>query len=232
VLTSLEKTAGNKMTDVLTIGVDIGGTRTKYGLVNTLTGAVIHTVVQPTEKQDEVQFLKQVDTAIGEFKAVALQIGCSIKSIGFGVPGFVNEEGVVETTYGFLAFMESYPLRSIIEKQFGISCSLDNDARTVCLGEALYGKGKHYKRVLTLTLGTGVGFGLVVNGHFTDPLPVAHMGGDMKINDDGDACYCGKKGCLEALVSSTGILSLARHHNWNGSLLPFFFLPFFTRCTE
>lgn len=201
------------MTKTLTIGVDIGGTRTKYGLVNTLTGEVLHTVVQPTETRDADAFLAQVSAVVNECKAMALQQGDDITSIGFGVPGFVNEDGVVETTYGFLEFMENYPLQAIIEKEFSLECFLDNDARTVSLGEALYGKGKNYKRVLTLTLGTGVGFGFVVNGRFTEPLPLAHMGGHIKITDDGETCYCGKQGCLEALVSSTGIINLAKRYN-------------------
>lgn len=204
------------MSHTLTIGVDIGGTRTKYGLVNTRTGEVLHSVVQPTEKKDANIFLQQVSDVVKKFKTFAAQAGIQIAGIGFGVPGFINENGIVETTYGFLEFMESYPMKSIIEKEYSLPCFLDNDARTVSLGEALYGKGKNYKRVLTLTLGTGVGFGFVVNGRFTEPLPLAHMGGHIKITDDGATCYCGKKGCLEALVSSAGIIDLAVRNNFNG----------------
>lgn len=150
-----------KMTDPLTIGVDIGGTRTKYGLVNILTGEVLQSIVQPTEKKDAKIFLQQVDAAIRQFKTVAAQSGSNMTGIGFGVPGFINEHGIVETTYGFLEFMENYPMKTIIQKKFSVDCFLDNDARTVSLREALYGKGKNYERVLTLTLGTGVGFGFV-----------------------------------------------------------------------
>lgn len=206
------------MNDALTIGVDIGGTRTKYGLVNTLTGDVLHSIVQPTEKKDAEIFLQQVTHVVKKFKTVAAKTGSDITGIGFGVPGFINEDGIVATTYGFLEFMERYPMKDIIERKFAIPCFLDNDARTVSLGEALYGKGKNYKRVLTLTLGTGVGFGFVVSGSFTEPLPFAHMGGHIKITDDDETCYCGKKGCLEALVSSTGILNLAKRHKFDGAL--------------
>ncbi len=204
------------MNNILTIGVDIGGTRTKYGLVNTPTGQVLQSIVLPTEKEEAEIFLQQVSDVIKKFKTFAAKTGVDITGIGFGVPGFINEDGIVETTYGFLEFMESYPLKSIIETEHSIPCFLDNDARTVALGEALYGKGKNYKRVLTLTLGTGVGFGLVVNGWFTEPLPLAHMGGHIKITDDGALCYCRKKGCLEALVSSAGIIDLAMRNNFSG----------------
>lgn len=206
------------MTINLIIGVDIGGTRTKYGLVNTATGKVLHSVIQPTQKQDAQLFLQQIGSVIREFKNVTEKEGNGLTGIGIGVPGFTSEEGIVVTTYGFLEFMENYPLKLLVEKEFMLSCLIDNDARIVALGEAVYGKGKGYKRVLVLTLGTGVGFGFVVNGKFTDAMPVAHMGGNMTITDEGGECYCGKQGCLEALVSASGVINLAKQHSFTGEL--------------
>ena len=206
------------MIDTLTIGVDVGGTRTKYGLVNTTTGEVLQIIIQQTEKTNAGIFLQQVDMVVKTFRIVAEKSGNTIGGIGFGIPGFINGEAIIETTYGFLGFMENYPLKTIMEDHHEIPCFLDNDARTVSLGEALYGKGKNYNRVLTLTLGTGVGFGLVVNGRFTERLPLAHMAGHMQISNEGDECYCGKKGCLEALVSSKGIIKLAAASNLKGNL--------------
>ncbi len=188
------------------MGVDIGGTRTKYGLVDIEKGKVLHTVIQPTEKKDADIFMRQVTDVVKEFKTFASEEDDAIAGIGFGVPGFIDEQGVVETTYGFLEFMENYPLKNIVERELLLPCRLDNDARVVSLGEALYGKGKNFNRVLTLTLGTGVGFGFVVNGNFTNTLPIEHMGGHISVSHEGGVCYCGKTGCLEALVSSTGIV--------------------------
>jgi len=206
------------MIKTFSIGVDIGGTRTKYGLVDECLGNVVQQVIFPTEKNDAHLFLKQVEGVINDFNDSVSPLQYDIGSIGFGIPGFINEENVIITTYGFLSFMENYPLKDIVEKKFNIPCLMDNDARTVGLGEALYGEGRNYKRVLTLTLGTGVGFGFVVNGKFTDPLPLSHMGGHMKILENGALCYCGKTGCLEALLSSTGIINLAKINHWNGQL--------------
>ena len=201
------------MADKLVIGVDIGGTRTKYGLVNLAAGTVQNTMVKSTETADDAAFLDQVGSVIDHFQQQAAHSGHVVAGIGIGVPGYVNAQGVVATTYGFLRFMEDYPLQAIIENKYGLPCMLDNDARVVALGEALFGKGKDVERVLTLTLGTGLGLGFVVNGKFAEPLPLAHMGGHIKITDEGAQCYCGKTGCLEALVSSTGIVHLA---NKNG----------------
>jgi len=193
----------------LVIGVDIGGTRTKSGLVNINTGEVLFNTVERTEKTHASIFLKQIGSVINKFKELATKSGGKILGIGFGIPGFTEGNGVVTTTYGSLEFMENYPIKTIIEKEFLLPCLIDNDARIVSLGEALYGKGKGFRRVLTLTLGTGVGFGFVVNGRFTELQPLAHMGGHIKITEADTECYCGKTGCFEALVSSAGIINLA-----------------------
>ena len=76
--------------------------------------------------------------------------------------------------------MEDFELKNIIEQRAALPCKLDNDARVVALGEALYGAGKNHDRVLVLTLGTGLGVGFIVNGKLNEPLPYAHMAGHMK----------------------------------------------------
>lgn len=198
----------------LAIGIDIGGTRTKSGLINLHTGQMIYTIIHPTEKKSENAFLKQVISAICQLTSIAERLDQPIIGIGFGVTGFVDENGVVDSTYGFLEFMENYPLCGIIEAEFHLPCRVDNDARVVALGEALYGAGKGFGRVLVLTLGTGLGFGFVINRSFCDILPFSHMGGHLSITDKGGICYCGKTGCLEALVSSTGIINAANDLHW------------------
>ena len=104
--------------------------------------------------------------------------------------------------------------RLSVESQFKLQCRSDNDARVVALGEALYGRGKGYNRVLVLTLGTGLGLGFVANGRFETSLPFAHMGGHISIGHTDFKCYCGKQGCLEALVSATGIVDSAKRLDW------------------
>ena len=206
------------MSKSLTIGVDIGGTRTKYGLVDIALGKILDCIILPTEKENSIAFLQQTSNAITQLKKVADENNGNIEGIGFGIPGYINKEAIIETTYGFLTFMENYLLKAIIEKEYNLTCLLDNDARTISLGEALFGKGKNYSRVLTLTLGTGVGVGFVVNKQLNESLPLAHMAGHIKITDEGELCYCGKTGCLESLVSATGIIGLAKKLNWQRDL--------------
>ncbi len=205
------------MTNQLAVGVDIGGTRTKIGLVELVTGKVIELSVNSTEKRSAAVFLDSIGDALTKFKFTAAAQNSSIIGIGFGVPGFVYDRSLVDSTYGFLEFMEDYPLADIITKKFGLPCVIDNDARVVALGEANYGRGIGYSRVLSLTLGTGLGVGFAIDGKL-DGMPFNHMAGHMTVTSLDTLCYCGKSGCLESLVSATGITSLALNAGWEIAL--------------
>jgi glucokinase len=198
----------------LAIGIDIGGTRTKLGLVDLESGVVLDMLISPTEKHDSDQFLRIITSGIDQLKARAADESSAVLGVGFGVTGFVFEDGKVDSTYGFLEFMEDYPLAQYITAHSGLPCRADNDARVVALGEALYGIGKGQSRVLVLTLGTGLGLGFIANGRFETPLPFAHMGGHISIGYSDFACYCGKRGCLESLVSATAIVDAAARIGW------------------
>ena len=198
----------------LAIGIDIGGTRTKLGLVDLETGEVLETIISPTETKDSDKFLQIISSGIDQLRISAEKWQSPVLGVGFGVTGFVFGDGMVDSTYGFLEFMEDYPLAEYIEKHSSLPCRADNDARVVALGEAIYGIGKGYGRVLVLTLGTGLGLGFVANGKFETNLPYAHMGGHISIGHTDFKCYCGKTGCLEALVSATGIVDSAKRQGW------------------
>jgi glucokinase len=194
------------------VGIDIGGTRTKAGLVDIGKGLVTDMILTPTERENADLFIENMH---GQFDTLMDRTGISVDQlagIGIGVPGFVYEDGSVDSTFGFIPFMDlHYPLKQQIEKKFGCPCMVDNDARIVALGESLYGRGKGHKRVLVLTLGTGLGIGLVVEGNFETSLPYAHLGGHITIASSDIVCYCGRSGCMEALVSATGIINAATH---------------------
>jgi len=194
----------------LAIGIDIGGTRTKVGLVDLRAGQVLDTLIYPTETQNATRFEQTLSDAIHTMKQSLKPPQTELKGVGIGVSSFVFADGTVDSTYGFLAFMEDYPLARIIEKTHALPCRLDNDARLVALGEALYGSGRGFDRVLVLTLGTGLGLGFVVNQRLEGKLPYAHMGGHMTVALNDQRCYCGKTGCLESLVSATGMMSSAK----------------------
>lgn len=168
----------------------------------------------PTETKDVHRFEQTIGAAIAEFKQQATAAQLSIVGVGIGVSSFVFADGIVDSTYGFMDFMDNYPLASRIKTQHNLACRLDNDARLVALGEAIYGQGKGFDRVLVLTLGTGLGLGFVVNGQLDGKLPFAHMAGHITVTTNKIRCYCGKTGCLESLVSATGIVAAAKRARW------------------
>jgi len=197
------------------VGIDIGGTRTKVGLVDIIEGRVLEMMLTPTEKYDADLFINSLYQQYLKISEKASVNQSLIEGIGIGAPGFVYEDGSVDSTFGFLPFMDNhFHLKNELEKKFGLPCNVDNDARVVALGEALFGRGKGYRRVLVVTLGTGLGLGLVANRKFETDLPYGHLGGHMTIADSDIECYCGKKGCLEALVSATGIINSAAMAGW------------------
>lgn len=195
----------------LAIGIDVGGTRSKLGLVDLAAGEVLAMQVMPTETQDGGRFLAGLQAGVAQLQA---QARGPVRGIGIGVTGFVFGDGVVDTTHGFLAFMEDYPLAELLGGVAGLACRADNDARVVALGEARYGAGRAFDRVLVLTLGTGLGVALVDRGRFDGPVAYGHMAGHISVNGSDVACYCGRRGCLEALVSASGLVAAAARAGW------------------
>jgi glucokinase len=197
------------------IGIDIGGTRTKLGLVDLEEGRVVDMFVSPTERNDSELFISALYSQYCTLMEKTGLVREMISGLGIGAPGFVYEDGSVDSTFGFLPFMDAhYPLKERLEQKFKIPCRVDNDARVVALGEALFGRGKGFGRVLVLTLGTGLGLGFIVNGKFETKLPYAHLGGHITIATSDIQCYCGRRGCMEALVSATGIIEAAARAGW------------------
>lgn len=96
-------------------------------------------LVTPAETKDEPRFPASVGDAISQFKTKAAAEQSIIAGIGIGVPGFVFADGMVDSTCEILAFMDDYPLAGLIQRQHGLPCLLNNDARVVALGAAIYG---------------------------------------------------------------------------------------------
>lgn len=190
------------------LGMDIGGTRTKIGLVDMEKGSVIKKIIYPTEKKED-EFLA---AALYHRNKCAESIGLkNILGIGVAASGYVHgENGEIDSgNSGFIPFFPGYPLGERLGRYLGIPCKVENDAAAGCLGEALYGAGAGYKRVFMLTLGTGVGVGFIKNGHIERESALIHMAGHVKV-DEGrvrgvEKCYCGIKGCLESLCSGTAL---------------------------
>ncbi len=144
------------------LGMDVGGTRTKLGLAELEAGVVKDTIVYPTEKK-EIDFLRLLSYHVAEITHSANK--SDITGIGAAISGYIHRDTrrIDEASGNFIPFFASYPIEGKLEKLLGMPCKAENDAAIVCYGEALYGAGKNYERVLMLTLGTGVGVGFVAH---------------------------------------------------------------------
>lgn len=178
------------------------------GLVNLEKGIVLNKAVYPTEKE-EASFLET--TLYYKDKCMGKVMPEELLGLGIAASGYVHKgRGVIdERNSGFIPFFPSYPLGERLERYLGITCKAENDASAGCLGEAFYGAGKGYKRVLMLTLGTGVGVGFIKNGRIDDESALIHLSGHIKVSggedNGGGSCYCGISGCLESVCSGTAL---------------------------
>lgn len=98
---------------------------------------MLETIISAAETKDSEKFLEAISSGIDQLKLVAESKQSKVLGVGFGVTGFVFDDGMVDSTYGFIEFMEDYPLAEYIEKYSSLPCRADNDSRMVALGEAL-----------------------------------------------------------------------------------------------
>ena len=191
-------------------GVDVGGTTVKLGLF-TVEGELLDKweIKTYTENEGE-RILPDVAEAIKGKIAEKLLKAEEICGIGVGVPAPVDKNGAIEraANVGWMA----KEIKKELEELTGFPCVIGNDANVAALGEMWKGGGEGYLDVVLLTLGTGVGGGIIINGEIAP----SHRGvggelGHITVNPDEEAtCNCGNHGCLEQYASATGISRLAR----------------------
>ncbi len=184
------------------IGIDLGGTYIKYGLVNE-TGEIIEKgkVLTPTG----CGYAETVEVIMSAVRGLA-KSGAPIGGLGIGAPGIVDgEKGIVRTS-GNLGW-ENKPLAEDLSAKLGIPVTLANDANAAAFGEYVCGAGSDYKSVVLITLGTGVGSGIVLNGKLYEGNEGAgaELGHEV-IRMDGEKCACGRRGCFEAYASATALI--------------------------
>lgn len=183
------------------IGIDIGGTTTKLGLVQ--EGKVIdHLNLSTTGHSSAEAFADAIAEHVQKLASRAAQRPAAI---GIGAPNANQHTGIIEMAPN-LPWKHDVPLARMVELRTGIPATLGNDANAAALGEWRYGAGIGCSDLLMVTLGTGVGSGIIVNGQ----LMLGGHGnagelGHMTLVMDGRDCTCGRKGCLEAYVSIRGL---------------------------
>lgn len=192
------------------IGIDIGGTDTKIGLIDVHQ----HIIAKQTIKTNGVRPAEKVIDEIGK-AALALLEQQKIPmdqcvGVGIGVPGTVDrKQGIVR--YSNNIGWEDVDVVKEMEAHLPIPIYIANDADCAALGETIAGAGRDYQDVIMLTLGTGVGGGIILDGSIYEGKGIGGSElGHMVIVENGEQCTCGRKGCLEAYVSATALIRDAR----------------------
>lgn len=194
------------------VGVDLGGTTTKLAFV-TFDGEIVHKWEIPTDNANEGQNITvNIATSIDEKLAELGQTKDQLLGIGMGAPGPVNyEKGIILNVVN-LGWPDNYPLKDRIEASTSLSAAIENDANCAALGEMWKGAGNGAKDLVCVTLGTGVGGGVIAGGQVVQGINGAagEIGHITVLPSGGAPCNCGKSGCLETVASATGIVRLAK----------------------
>ena len=193
----------------LILGVDIGGTKVEAGLVASSGEVLISQRVPMAARSSEKEGLKSVFAAIDLLRRD--HRARQAKAIGIAVPGWVdsNRGLVVDATN--LPCWKQYPLARKVSNRYRLPARLANDANAAALAESAWGAGAGYKHMFYVTLGTGIGVGMILNGElFAGTTGAAGEGGHMTIDLAGPLCGCGKRGCVEVYASGTAVGRHAR----------------------
>ena len=188
------------------IGVDLGGTNIVAGVVDEYYKIVAKAKRKTACPRPAGEILADIAACVNEAVKTAGITMDEVKSIGIGTPGSVNKRmGIVE--YANNLGFDKVPARDILLKYFDKPIYIENDANCAALGEAVAGAGGNVENFVAITLGTGVGSGIIVNGKIVNGCnDAAGEMGHSVIVVDGEPCTCGRKGCWEAYSSATALV--------------------------
>jgi len=191
------------ITDVVA-GVDIGGTNTVYGLVDKKGKVISEGKLRTTDYPKIGNFVTALVEAIN--KLLSRKPGYRLAGVGIGAPNANYHKGTIELAPN-LAWKGIVPLADLIRKKIDVPVVLTNDANAAAMGEMIFGGAKKMKNFIVLTLGTGLGSGIVINGQ----LVYGHTGfagelGHTIIVPGGRDCGCGRQGCFETYASASGLV--------------------------
>jgi glucokinase len=192
------------------IGMDMGGTNTVFGIVDTRGNVISKSAVKTATHMDVnlyiddiyVELIKLINSVGGIDK---------IKGIGVGAPNGNYYTGNIEFAPN-LNWKGVIPFATLMADKFGIPTALTNDANAAAVGEMIYGAARGMKNFIMITLGTGVGSGIVIDGKIVyghDGF-AGELGHVISVRNNGRMCGCGRTGCLEAYASATGVARSAR----------------------
>ena len=201
------------MAQDLVIGIDIGGQTTKCGIVDARGSVLSQTVIRSDNFTDVAPYIAELAEALNHIIAEAGAEG-RIRGIGVGAPNGNYYTGTIESAVNLVwGGTKIIPFAKLLSEQMnGIPVSLTNDANAAAMGEMTYGAARGMKNFIMITLGTGVGSGIVINGEvvYGHDCFAGELGHTCAVRHNGRQCNCGKTGCLETYASAIGVARTAR----------------------
>jgi glucokinase len=190
------------------VGVDLGGTNIKIGIVSD-RGKLVKSISIKTEAEYGPK--KVIENILSGIEGILKKNKLKIQGIGIGCPGVVStKKGIVENAPN-LPGWKNIKLGSIVKKEFGYDVHVENDANAAAIGELIFGAGKKYSSFVMVTLGTGVGGGIVFNNKiFRGEFGTAGEVGHISIDVNGPKCNCGSTGCIEAYAGNQYLKEIVR----------------------
>ncbi len=191
-----------------TIGIDLGATFVKMGLVDDKGKAYFRRKIETPISSNKTLL---IDAIIDNIRDIIKVSGKKVSGVGIGVPGPVDSKKGIVHYFPNIKGWEEVPLKSILKKKLGLRVELDNDVNAMTLGEFVFGAGKSCDNLICLTLGTGVGGGIIIGGKlYRGGSMTAGEIGHMPINETGPKCNCGGIACLERYIGNRYILERAK----------------------
>ena len=191
------------------IGVDLGGTNLRAAAIDS-SGKLLGKSSGGTDLKDGRDAV--IDDIVTAIRALRDKFGqAGLSGVGVAVPGFIDiEKGFIVGSNNLPQF-DQFPVRDVISQHLGTPVILENDANAAAMGEKWLGAGRDVNDLVLLTLGTGIGGGIIVNGRILHGfVGMAGEIGHMTVIPNGNPCGCGSQGCLEKHASATAIVAMAR----------------------
>ncbi len=192
------------------IGVDIGGQTSKLGVVDTRGNVLAQSVIRSDTHDDVNLYVKDLAAAIRKLTD-QVEGMAAIRGVGMGVPNGNYYRGTIEFAPN-LKWKGVVPLAQLVSDELGLPVALTNDANAAAVGEMTYGVARGMKDFIMITLGTGVGSGIVIGGNvvYGHDGFAGELGHTVQVRNNGRLCGCGRNGCLEAYASAVGVARTAR----------------------
>ena len=192
------------------VGIDIGGTNTVFGIVDARGTVLASSSIKTRKHADINDYISELHVELSKLIETNEAEG-KIAGIGIGAPNANYFTGMISDGVN-LPWPTPIPLADLISEKFGLPVAITNDANAAAIGEMTYGAARGMKDFIMITLGTGVGSGIVVNGQMVyghDGF-AGELGHVIMKRHNGRLCGCGRTGCLEAYASATGVARTAR----------------------